>query len=387
MQDFPDLLTRLERRRPIRRVLVIKPSALGDVVQCLPLLGPLRRRFPDAEIGWTIGRESAGLLEGHPHLSRLHLFERRGGLRSQLDLATRLRAERYDLVFDLQGLLRTGLMTWATRAPLRVGLETAREGSLYACHTILPGTGRQVAAHERYWRVAEVLGCANEPRRVELAIPTETRQGVSTWLAGLPRPWMALHAGAKWETKRWPTDRFAEVAARFVAETGGSCVLVGGPSEVELARAVLDRLPAGTPSINLAGRSSLKELAAVLEAVDVVLSNDSGPMHLAAAMGTPVTGVFTCTTQSCPAPPARDTSGSRRRWRARPAITKPARNRARSDTPASSNWTRLASGKGSEKSSPASTPVGRLRFGKRRPATCVRSRVESNAPDGAGVSL
>ena len=295
MQDFPELLERLESRRPVRRVLVVKPSALGDVVQCLPLLGPLRRRFPEAEIAWTIGRESAGLLEGHPHLSRLHVFDRRGGLRRQLELGTQLRAERYDLVFDLQGLLRTGLMTWATRAPLRVGLETAREGSRYACHTLLAGTGRQVAAHERYWRVAEAVGCGNEPRRVELAISTDTRQTVSTWLAGLPRPWMALHAGAKWETKRWPPDRFADVAARFAAETGGSCVLVGGPSEVGLAREVLDRLPAGTPSINLAGRSSLKELAVVLEAVDVVLSNDSGPMHLAAAMGTPVTGVFTCT--------------------------------------------------------------------------------------------
>jgi heptosyltransferase I len=295
MQDFLRRLERLEHRRPIHRVLVIKPSALGDVVQCLPLLGPLQARFPDAEIGWTIGRESAGLLEGHERISRLHLFDRRGPVRRQLALAAELRAARYDLVFDLQGLLRTGLMTWMTGAPLRVGLETTREGSRYACHTLLPGTGRDVAAHERYWQVAEALGMGSGPRTAELAIPEETRRTVSTWLAHLPRPLLAIHSGAKWETKRWPPERFADVACRFVAETGGGCVLVGGPTEVDLARAVLDRMPHGSPVVNLAGRSSLKELAVVLETAGLVLSNDSGPMHLGAAMGTPVVGVFTCT--------------------------------------------------------------------------------------------
>lgn len=295
MQDFLHRLERLERRRTIRRVLVIKPSALGDVVQCLPLLGPLKQRFPEAEFGWTIGRESAGLLADHPGLSRLHLFHRRGPLRFQLGLAAELRSARYDLVFDLQGLLRTGLMTWATGAPLRVGLETTREGARYACHLLLPGTGRDVSAHERYWRVAEALGVGNGPRTTGLAIPDDTRRTVATWLACLPRPLMAIHSGAKWETKRWPPERFAEVAARFARETLGSCVLVGGPSEVDLASAVIERLPVGTPVLNLAGRSSLKELAVLLELADVVLSNDSGPMHLAAAMGTPVVGVFTCT--------------------------------------------------------------------------------------------
>src|SRR6056297_2148728 len=104
------------------RILIIKPSALGDVVQSLPLLPVLRERYPEAKIDWVIRSELADLLAGHPQLHQLRIYHRKGTLADAARLLGQLRGARYDLVFDLQGLLRTGVMTLATRAAVRVGL-------------------------------------------------------------------------------------------------------------------------------------------------------------------------------------------------------------------------------------------------------------------------
>ncbi len=275
-----------------QRVCLIKPTALGDVVQTLPLLGMLRQRFPTAAISWVIRRAFSDLLTGHPDLTEIIPFHRRGGWRESLDTLRVLRYRRFDLVFDLQGLFRTGVMTWVTGAAMRVGLESAREGASLACNCILPHSGRNVPAHLRYWRVAEALGMPNHPRVA--VVPTNPAE--SGWLADklrhLPRPLLALHPGAGWETKRWPVEKFAEIARRFP----GSVAVVGSAGERALAARVTDTaLAPHKPVLNLAGETSLKQLAALLGAADVVVSNDSGPMHLAAAMGTPVVGIFTCT--------------------------------------------------------------------------------------------
>jgi lipopolysaccharide heptosyltransferase II len=284
-----------------RRICLIKPSALGDVVQTMPLLGLLRQRFPAATISWVIRRDLIDLIAGHADLTEIIPFHRDGGWSEWRQILTTLGHRRFDLVFDLQGLFRTAVMTLATRAPLRVGLETAREGASLACNCILPDSGRNVPAYNRYWRVAEALGMMNHPR--EVAIPAAPAD--AAWLAGqlnlLPGPIMAIHAGAGWETKRWPVEKFAEIARRF----DGSVVVVGtGSEQIAAARIVEAVHGCGRPALNLAGRTTLKQLASLLRAVGLMVSNDSGPMHLAAAVGTPVVGIFTCTSPvlSGPAP-------------------------------------------------------------------------------------
>jgi lipopolysaccharide heptosyltransferase II len=274
------------------RICMIKPSALGDVAQTLPLLGMLRNRFPAAAISWVIRRDLAELITGHPDLADVILFDRHGSWQAWGQMLRELRRRRFDLVFDLQGLLRTGLMTLATGAPWRVGLETAREGSSLACNYLIPDTGRDVPAHLRYWSVAEALGMADHPR--EAHIPPAP--GDDAWLADLlvhlPGPVLAIHAGAGWETKRWPVDKFAEIARRF----RGSVVTVGSRSEEPLAARIIEAVhSSGRPAMNLAGRTTLKQLASLLRGVDLLVSNDSGPLHLAAAVGTPVVGIYTCT--------------------------------------------------------------------------------------------
>ena len=280
------------RGESIGRIAVIKPSALGDVVQSLPLARVFQTAWPGSEIHWVINREFESLLSGHPCLAGTIPFQRRGGFTRYLRLLSDLRSRKFDLVFDLQGLLRTGVMTRATGARYRLGLQTAREGSHLACTGLIPATERSVPAHARYWRVAEWLGLGHVSRDLELALSDQDRDWAEDVLHGLPQPVVAVHAGAAWVTKRWPPAQFAQALEGLA----GTAILVGSGGERPLAEEVAAGLQnSRTRVVNLAGQTSLKQLAALLGRVRAVLSNDSGPMHLAAGLGTPVVGLFTCT--------------------------------------------------------------------------------------------
>jgi lipopolysaccharide heptosyltransferase II len=296
-----------------RRICVIKPSALGDVVQALPLLGPLRQRFPDASVTWVIGGSLASLIEGHGRIDDVLTFDRRGRLGSCWTLLRTLRSRKFDFVLDLQGLLRTAVMTGVTGARVRVGLQTTREGAHRACTAIVPGTGRDVPARQRYWRIAEELfrseaGAAILPRAGSAEIPlTPVDRAFATSLVrGLPGPALAVCPGARWETKRWPAAKFATLAARAHRSLGAAVVVLGGPDERAICSDVEQRLLELMPSsavLNLAGATTVRQLAGVLEACQWAVTNDSGPMHLADAVGTPVLGVFTCTSPWLSGPP------------------------------------------------------------------------------------
>jgi lipopolysaccharide heptosyltransferase I len=285
-------------RAKAARICIVKPSALGDVVQTLPILPVLRERFPSARISWVINSEFAELLDGHPDLDDVIRFQRSGPLRHWMSLLRELRSREFDLVFDLQGLLRSAVMTAATRAPMRIGLETAREGAHLSCHDAIPDSGRLVPAHERYWRVAEAIGMGERRRETRIAIGEVNRSWARQRLESLPEPVLAVHLGGNWRTKRWPVEKFAVVAAKAARMYGCSIVLIGSGNEAFAAAQfehLLRRVQSDAPVLNLAGKTNLKQLAAVLERADVLLSNDSGPMHLAAGLGTPVVSIFTCT--------------------------------------------------------------------------------------------
>jgi lipopolysaccharide heptosyltransferase I len=284
-----------------RRIALIKPSALGDVVHSLPVLTALRRRYPDAHITWVVNRAYEPLLAGHPHLDDTMPFDRgahRQGLAQgalkQARFFARLRQHRFDLVVDLQGLLRSALMCLVSGARRRVGLSSAREGARYAYTDILPVKDFDALhAVDRYWLVAEALGVGDGPKTFSVPITAEARRWAEETLAGLPRPWLMLAVGSQWVTKRWPPEHYAALVRAAQAEYGGSAVFVGTREEADLADASAARV-AG-PTRNLSGKTSLPQLAAVLACADVVLGNDSGPLHLAAALGRPVVAPFTCT--------------------------------------------------------------------------------------------
>jgi lipopolysaccharide heptosyltransferase I len=286
---------------PASRIALIKPSALGDIIHSLPVLTALRQRFPRAHITWIVNRGYDTLLQDHPDLDETLAFDRHAS-RAGVWKATagfagfleRLRRRSFDLVIDLQGLLRSGIMTFATGAKRRVGLSSAREGARWFYTDLVPVPDFEGShAVDRNWQVAEAFGVGGAEKCFRLAIAADARRWANELLAPLPRPWLAVGVGARWLTKRWPPQHFAALLRQAQQEFGGTALFVGGPDEVPLAEAAARSL-AGRAQ-QLAGRTSLPQLAALLSRVDVMLSNDTGPLHLAVALGRPVVAPYTCT--------------------------------------------------------------------------------------------
>jgi heptosyltransferase-1 len=297
-----DRLAALRDLRP-ERVCLIKPSSLGDVVHAFPVLSSLRELWPDAHLAWVVNRGLRGLLDGHPDLDEVIPFDRSAvratprGVASIARFLLDLRSRRFDLAIDLQGLLRSGVMTGATGARVRVGLEGSREGSGHFYTHRIASPGAEAHAVDRLLAVAEAFGADVSTPRFRVAVGPEDEQWASEILEGVPGPRVAINVGARWLTKRWPPDQFATVARRAVLERGAGLVLVGSPED----RPLVDALKVGLgsiPSLDLCGRTTLPRLAAVASKVDVFLSNDTGPLHLAAATGSKVLGVYTCTSPS-----------------------------------------------------------------------------------------
>ncbi|MGL5096520.1 MAG: glycosyltransferase family 9 protein, partial [Planctomycetia bacterium] len=264
-----------------RRICIIKPSSLGDVVQALPVLAALRSRFPRAAISWVVNRSYASLLTPIGLLDDVIEFDRDWfhgsklrAVRMTLDFLRQLRRRRFDVAVDLQGLLRSGVMCWGTNAKHRIGLASAREGAGFFYTDLVNDLPREQGAVNRYWRVAEYFGAGDAERRFPLDLTDDERRSAAELLAGLPRPIVGVGPGARWTTKRWPPAHFAAAIRGALAGRGGSAVLVGAPDERGVAQEVADAVD--VPVRNLAGATNLRQLAAVLEAVDLFLTNDSG---------------------------------------------------------------------------------------------------------------
>ena len=302
-REFPPLsVDRLAALRGLRpdRVCLIKPSSLGDVVHALPVLASLRTLWPKAQIAWVVNRGLRSLLDGNPDLDEVIPFDRSRmkasprGIVSISRFLLDLRRRRFDLAVDLQGLLRSGLMARATGAPIRVALADCREGSRHFATHLVPSPAPESHAVDRLLKVAEAFGADISQPRFRVALGPIDLEWAKTALESVPRPRLAINVGARWLTKRWPPEHFAEVARRAVHERGAGLVLVGAPEDAPL----VDQLKAALgpiESLNLCGITTLPQLAAVATEVDVFLSNDTGPLHLAAATGTRVVGVYTCT--------------------------------------------------------------------------------------------
>ncbi len=291
--------------RDYQRILLIKPSSLGDVTHALPILEGLRTRFPNAQISWQVSDKLAGLVEGHPALDEVIPFARKyyGRIgrspRATVDFCRYvidLRRRRFDLVVDLQGLFRSGFFAWASRAKTRIGPAQSRECAwIFYNH---PFTVDDPNAHavDRYWAVAEILGFEHEPKRFRLPIGEEDRSKVTDLLkAGGIEPaagYAVVFPGARWETKVWPADRFAAVVDRLGEEFGLATVVAGSPDEQAACRAVIKHSKSDLPLLDVCGRTTLREASALIEGARLAVTNDSGPMHMADAVGTPLIAVF-----------------------------------------------------------------------------------------------
>jgi heptosyltransferase-1 len=288
-------------RMEARRIALIKPSALGDIVHALPVLTALRVRFPNARITWVVNAAFEALIRNHPDLTDTLPFDRAAFRKAPwhsagyaLVFATELRNRQFDLVIDLQGLFRSGLMCLATGATRRVGFTTAREGSRYAyTDKIRTPNPRQMHAVERNWKIAEAIGVGDIPKRFHVPVDPLEVTALEAILAGLPRPLLAVAVGAKWVTKRWLPGHFAELMRSFQAHFGGTCLFIGTSEDTAATLEVIRRLSG--PSLDFTAKTSLPRLAALLSLCDAMVGNDTGPLHLAAALGRPCIAPYTCT--------------------------------------------------------------------------------------------
>lgn len=311
------------RNKDFQKILLIKLSALGDVVHTIPVLNKLRRRYPGAQLDWLMNPAIAELLRRHPAITDIVEFAREewsapwrlAPYVSYAKLASRLRESRYDLVVDMHGQLRTAILTLATGAPVRIGFDRprarvwdastrqlpelarkhawqgAREGSWLAYTHRIPVPTLDRHAVDRYLSIGPVLGLDENPADFSFPISPDADARVESLMRrhGIDGgATVTLAPGTIWETKHWGSDNFAEVARHFLGKNF-AVALIGSRRE----RAVCEQVARLAPgAVNLAGMTALGELAALIRRSAMVVTNDSGPMHLAVALDRPVVSIF-----------------------------------------------------------------------------------------------
>ena len=284
----------------VGRILVIRYSALGDVVLATSVLQPLRTRFPGAAIEWVTSRAYAPLLEGLPELAAVHQLGKAGDA-APAALRARLRG-RFDLAIDLQEKVKSAWLAFAA-APRRVFYHRRTAGQALLA---LVGRDRPVTrahATRLYADALAPLGI-HEPGPLRVALSDRARAQAAEALAGAPRPLVALAPGATWATKRWSPERFARVA-EALHDDGLGLVLCAGPGDAAVVAAFRDacRAPLAADLTPL----SVEGMAAALAEVRMLVACDSGPVHLASALGVPALALFgpTSAVRWGPRPPGR----------------------------------------------------------------------------------
>jgi lipopolysaccharide heptosyltransferase I len=289
------------------RIALVKLSSLGDVVHALPVAATLKAARPRARLAWIVERREAALLRDHPALDEVIVADTRGwrhargpgALRGVVadmrSLGRRLRAWRFDVALDLQGLMKSGIVTAACGAPVRVGFSGGwgREPlhALFVNRRVQPPPAA-VHVVDQYLALLDPF----EPmeRRHEFRLPATpaAESRMEEWLAaaGLKpqRRLVVLNPGAGRADKRWPVEHFAALARRLVQDADAHALVVWGPGEERVARAIVETAGVGT----LGPPTDLDALLALLRRASAVVAGDTGPLHLAAAVGTSCVGLY-----------------------------------------------------------------------------------------------
>lgn len=303
-----------------RRILLIKPSSLGDIVHALPVLAAIRRTWPTAHVAWLVANAFAPLLDNHPLIDEVIRFDRTrygrmltnpAAFAAFLRFVGELRRRRFDLVVDLQGLVRTGFFSLTSGAKRRVGFRHAREFAwMFYSQRVRVPTGRTHAVDQNL-ALARAMGLDTDANGTDPAVefPLGLREAevdaarqrlrtlfpdvaAHTNAAGQPDApgFIAVIPGARWVTKQWRADRIAATLDRFHDAGLPRCVLLGAPSDREFTAQITAAMK--TPCVDLVGQTNLRELTALLSLTTLVLTHDSGPMHIAAALKRPIVAIF-----------------------------------------------------------------------------------------------
>jgi lipopolysaccharide heptosyltransferase I len=314
--------------RNFHKILLVRLSSLGDVIQTLPLPAVIRRAFPQARIGWAIDTELAPAIRGHPSVDYIHSCDRnRWGhvLKNPLTwprvagearaFIEEIRAVGYDCALDVQGLLKSALIPFFVRIRPRIGFAHRRELTQFFY------TERYLTKDEYFdpnrmhidhmLALARVIGC--DTQRYEIRLPpveAEYRSQVDLLLSGAfehAKPLVAITPGTQWASKRWPLDHWLDLLRMVLAGTDANLVLVGSDADATIAATLMEELGRAARGrvLNLAGMTSLRELYALFERVAVTVAADTAPLHIAGAAGWDLVGLFGATAASRTGPLSR----------------------------------------------------------------------------------
>jgi heptosyltransferase-1 len=283
------------------KILILKPSSLGDVIHAMPVLRLLKRHWPESRIHWWLDTGLLPLLEHDPDLAGIMAFKRKRWAAPHhwpeiIASIKAMRRERFDLAIDLQGLARSSLFAWLANAKKIIGLDNAREGGREGARALYDLTPPRAPANahavDRYLAVLPLLGVPVHwdfewlPPRPEAA-----RRVRQTWAQeGGPNRLIILLPGGRWDNKRWPVQNFVELAQRLAGIPHTKLAVLGSQSERPLGETIAAAAPG--LCLNLAGATSLDEMIEWIRLSRLIITNDTGPMHVAAALRRPVLAIF-----------------------------------------------------------------------------------------------
>lgn len=279
---------------PSPRILIVRLSAIGDVIHGIPVACALREHFPQAHIAWMVEGRSADLLRGHQAIDEI-INVPRGWLKSPAfvwRLRGQLRRERYDVAIDMQGLTKSALVAWMSGAQRRIGFSgwEGRELSARLNNELIAATAKHVV--DINLELLRPLGIASPAVRFDLPETSADRAMAERVVAESPLRggFAIINPGAGWPSKWWPRDRFAAVA-RYLGEREAtpSLIVWAGPQEREWAEEIVSH---SHGHARLAPATTLTELAAICRRARLFIASDTGPLHLAVAVGTPCVGLY-----------------------------------------------------------------------------------------------
>ncbi|MCK4739416.1 MAG: glycosyltransferase family 9 protein [Deltaproteobacteria bacterium] len=287
------------------KILIVKLSAIGDVVQTLYALDILRRALPEAQIDWLVEEAPSNLLLDHPMINKVIVVKKKGWLsspRENLEVVKELRSTNYDMALDFQGLFKSGLWIYLSGAKKRIGFSNARELSYIFLNEKLPPSDIERHAVERYLTLARYavkstgarVGLPTLSLNCPLYFGLKESSGVEALLqeGGISgtEEFFIINPFARWSTKVWPLENAAEFIKMAKRELNMRAVVIGSKNEAKEAEELLRE--SGVEALNLAGKTTLKGLTALISRARFVLTVDSGPMHMTAGLGVPQVAIF-----------------------------------------------------------------------------------------------
>jgi heptosyltransferase-2 len=285
-------------RQNIKRILVRAVNWLGDAVMTTPAIEAIRASFPAARITLLATPLVAELFSPHDSVDEVMIYEKNGrhaGLMGRLRLAGELRARGFDLAILLQNAFDAALIAWLARIPVRIGYRTDGRGFLLSRGSPLTGESKRLHHVEYYLKMLSHFGIASASKALSLTVTEEEEREAAALLHGTGIEaddfLIGVNPGATYgSAKRWYPDRFAAVANELCNRWDGKLVIIGGHSEQSIADEIA--AAAEVKCLNLAGRTSVRQLMALIKRCDFFITNDSGPMHIAAVFGVPLVAVF-----------------------------------------------------------------------------------------------